>query len=355
VELVMYDLKKLPDDIPRSEAMLGRYLRDKTTSADQYLDLGNKMDKLQRSNIYNNQQVEKLITLRNQCWTTALEMREATTAPDDANAFFLLSQQWDDLLHKTNKRRDLLRKALQIDPDHPGASKVARDLGLVKDKKTGRWITRDEYERMVAEENERKKKSELLDEQAKIARAKVREKAIAERPRELARFQSALKTDDLKAQDGALESLSEATQNSLDPVFARQGVQILAQSPSLGAAVKGLGMALKNEAPEVRQDAFEALIWRGGPEAFKTIQTGLLAESNVDTARAAIGALVSRADKEAAGVLVESLESPQPAVVMDAVAALKAITGVNQPGKDAWVKWWKENKDKPDLKLSAPE
>jgi HEAT repeat protein len=133
-----------------------------------------------------------------------------------------------------------------------------------------------------------------------------------------------------------------------DEVFARQGVDLLAQTAD-PAAAWGLSLAVKSEMAQVRQDACEALAWRGDEPSLAVLGESLGDEAEARVARAGVSALVRRRDKAALTALVGSLNGKSRAAMPEILDGLGQLTGHEERDRDAWRRWWEENKDRTDL------
>src|SRR5207244_541002 len=109
--------------------------------------------------------------------------------------------------------------------------------------------------------------------------AREREHAVTERPALLTTAQIALCTSDPKRRDGAIRSLGESIEKTIDPGFGELGVDILANLNDPAAVFPGLDLAIKNKSADVRKSAFEALIFRTGIKEDQQIALGVLADA----------------------------------------------------------------------------
>lgn len=332
---------KLPQDVPRMTAMLERL--EKKLDSSGLMELGQRIGKTYASNIYTFDEHSQFMALQARAYASALTIREGHRSAQDADGLYAVAEAWQELLHRTHHRNELIRKVLTMDPDHPRASRVAtQELGLVKHE--GRWVSLDERAKLLAQEEARRKAEEAKQHETQARKATEREKGVLERPRLMAQHQDAIRmAADGKALEGALRSLGEAVQKSPDPVFCYQGVDILAQMPD-PTAVWGLTVAARNELPEVRQDAYEALAWRGDANGLKFLVRSLADEADVLVARHGVEALVRRRDKPALATLIEGLRQAPAKTAVEFQEGLRQLTRQNFTDRDAWLRWWEANR-----------
>jgi hypothetical protein len=243
--------------------------------------------------------------------------------------------------------RVCILKCLEIDPDHARASRVAQDqFGM--ERFEGKWQRHEDVEEMVKSKKEEQLRIESANKVRLEKLAKDRERAVTERPALLNGAQIALCTSDPKRREGAIRSLAESIQTSLDPGFGEEGVDILANLNDPAAVFPGLDLAIKNTAPEVRKSAFEALVFRGGIKEDQQVALGVLAdalkaEKDPATAQTGIDGLVSLG-KPAVGTLIAGLANSEKPVCEEIIEALKSSTKQTLTTKEAWEDWYSKNK-----------
>ncbi len=358
VEFVVADLQRQLPDLERyikRIARLEKKFTDETQSRDERMivaessiDLGHRIDQDMKQAMSNFTDFDRLGALRDKAYDIGLENKERALRSDDADGFFALAEQWKELRRKMPKYRLLVLKCLELDPDHPRASRVALDT-FNMDKYEGRWLRREQIEDI------RKSKQ---DDQAKLDQAtkakaerfkREQEAAIAERSSLLLKSEQALCTNDPKARDGALKSLGEAAQNSIDPGFGEKAVEILSNLDDRAAVYPGLDLASKSQFPEVRRMAYEALAWRSVVKedqetALKTLSEALKAEKDATAAKVGVEALVALDSKPGISTLIASLNTNETAVQNEIIVGLKAATKQTLPNREAWESWWSKNK-----------
>jgi hypothetical protein len=358
IEFVVVDLQKQLPDLERYVKRIARLEKkfadanlpreERMIVAESAIDLGHRIDQDMKQAMSNFSDFDRLGAMRDKAYDVGLENKEVALRSDDADGFFALAEQWKELRRKMPKYRLLVLKCLELDPDHPRASRVAQET-FNMDKYEGRWLRLEQ----IADIKASRKTDQLkLDEanKAKAARFKrEQERAISERPALLLKSEQALCTSDPKARDGALKSFGEAIQNSVDPGFCESAIEIMVNLDDRAAVYPGLDLAAKSQFPEVRRQAYEALAWRSTVKddqetALKTLADALKAEKDVPAARIGIEALVALGSKPAVGALVASLGTPENAVRDEIVIGLKNATKQSLGSKEAWDDWWSRNK-----------
>ena len=358
LELRLVESLKIDPDLQRYDKLIA--VMEKQAEADitaearknigeRIVEMGHKIEQ-QRKQVMNIgiADFEKLGSLRDKAFKKGLTIKEGALRRDDADAVFDLALQWRELLRNNAKFRELVRRCLQIDPDHPKASRIAEsEMGLFKFENS-KWLEKAEVEKIL---QQRKLDQERLDTAQKAAlEQKARElaDAIKARPQLLIESQAAIRTDDAKGRQGAIASLGEAIWKTPDVGFGEEAVNILAGISDPAAIAPGLETAAKSEIPEIRREVLEALVWRGRQKdksALAVLERVLKAEKDSSTARAGVDALAAMGGRSAASTLVASLGAPDNGVRDEIIEGLKAV--VRQPinSKEGWEDWWSKNKD----------
>jgi hypothetical protein len=338
-------LKQLPD---RERYRIRIEGLAKAGNYERLLTLGHEIDEQKKNNRATDLiDFDAFSELRDRAWDRGLTMWESKIKPDDADELFAVACKWRDLLRKKSKFQTLARQVLKIDPRHQGASAIAdRELGLKLFE--NKWLPPAEIERIVAD---RKRQAERMDQSQKEeheARERARLQAIAERPALLNKFQSAMRTSNVSAREGAIKSLGEEIAKSPDKGFGSEAVEILANLSDQAAVMQSLERAAASTFPETRTQVYEALVWRGSqkaPDAFEILVRALQAEKDADAAKSAVYALAALGGKTATGTLVSALSSPEQSVRDEYIDGLKQLTKLQIGSKDAWEDWWTKNKD----------
>lgn len=352
LELILVDIIKRDNDLRLFNAKVARLV--KAGDMDGLKKVGNEIKEHLKTAIVPLNEQDEYVILQNKAWDTYLELKEKTVAINDADACFDLASEYLELRSRTNKRNDWIRKCLRIDPDHPRASVIAsNELDMIKHK--GLWITKEDFQRIKAQEEREKERLEQ-ESQAQAAKlANLRRDAEKERLKRLTELQRALRTRDGKQLEAALRALGEAVQKSPDPEFGRKGIAILANINDPYAIWPGLDFAAKSELGEVRLDAYQALAWRGNEQALRALSDALLRETDAGTAKGGVKALVVRGGRPAVQALMDCLRSEDAKVVAEVLEGLRLITRENMSAKNEWLRWWDENKTRKSLPFDKPE
>lgn len=352
VELALVEVKRLQADLPRFERRFDLYKQKSDAGALE--DLGHRISKLLNSKIHDFNQHDQFVALRTKTWTLSLALRKRELAANDAEGLYNLAVKTYDLLRRTHEYHEMIRQVLAVDPNHPQASRVARDE-MDMFKIGGRWMTHDEHEKMLAEQAQQVQQTEAAQKEAFERKRQQREAAARERQRLLSTFLTALRTPDVKATEGALRSLGEAVRDTPDPIFGRMGVDVLAHFDDPASIKPGLDLAVRCDYSEVRRDALEALAWRGDEAALATLADALKREQDTDTARSGIEALVRHGGKPACAALMAGLEAENQRVGSEVVEGLKTLTGqTTLTTREEWERWWQENRERADLNFAKP-
>lgn len=351
LELVLVDIARLPEDLVLCRNRLSTL--EKRKDAEGLLELGHRITKILEQVLRDFNQHEQFMILRSKAWSQGLTLKEQQLAEDDVDGMYALAEKWVELLRKTSKRNELVLRILRRDPEHRKASRVAREeLDMVLHE--GRWKTKKERDADVAAQLEQVARMDAEKRAALEAKRRQQEAAMRERAQILVKYQIAIRTaDGVKELEGAIESLGKAIQNSPDPRFGRQGVEVLASIGDPSAVYPGLDAAAKSEFPEVRRDTFAVLAWRGGENALKTLAHSLRKEWEPAVVRSGVEALVRRGDRPALEALIDCLQAEDRKVQAEVTEGLKSLTRVANPDRDAWLKWWSENKERKDLLPTA--
>ena len=203
---------------------------------------------------------DRMAQLRDKAWSLAISIKEKDLRPNDANACYEVALMYRELMHRTPMYRTWVLKALEIDPEHNGASKDAEhvfSMIRVGDKylsKTDYARTQQELEQSTKELAERQKSQEK-------ERAVRRTQEISERTVRLLDCQAALRTSDPAARVGAITTLGEEIKKSLDLGFALAAVDILTNMNDAAATSPALDKVAKSEfIAEVRQLVYASLV-----------------------------------------------------------------------------------------------
>jgi hypothetical protein len=354
VEFHVEDIRKMKGDLQRAQSHFARLQERKDAKG--LISLGNDISKILTSNMYDFNEHDQFLELRTKAWTRALLLMEKQLGKDDAAGLYALALKWKDLLHKTHKYHQTIRKVLKIDSTHHDASRIAvEEIGLVKFR--GKWMTKDKKVSLVEKEREKQDKIARSERETKAAAAKRFEEAKANRFKLLTKYQVSLRTRDVKALERAYRSLGEAIRNSPDEDFGRRAIEILGNVGDPYAVWPGLDMAVKTELPSVRCHAFRTLAWLGTENALEVLATSVQAEKDIEAARICIKAIVTSGGKPRRSIkaLVSGLSNPDKAIVDAVVNGLRKLTGLKHADKDAWVNWWSENSENEKLPIARDE
>jgi hypothetical protein len=338
-------LKQLPD-VERYRIRIDNFV--KAGSHERLLTLGYEIDEQKKNNkSVDINSFDKFSELRDRAWERALTLWEGSIKRDDADELFAIACKWRDLLRKKAKFQALATTVLQIDPNHQGAGAIAeRELGLKRFE--NKWLPPVEIERVL---QERKRHAEMMSQAQKDeqeARERARLQAIAERPALLLKYQAAMRTGNVAAREGAIKSLGEAVEKSLDKGFGDEAVDILANLSETDSVLPGLEYAALSAFPETRAQVYEALVWRGRQKnavAFDILQRALKTEKDAAAARGAASALAALGGKPAAQTLIGALSVPDQPVRDEYIDGLKSLAKQQLGTKEAWENWWAKNKD----------
>lgn len=358
VELLVADLQKQLPDLERYGKRIQRFEKrltddmlnrdERLVIAESAIDLGHRIDQDQRLTINNFGDFDRLAALSKKAFEVGLENKEKSLKSDDADGWFALGEQWKELVHKVPKYRNAVLKCLEIDPEHARASRVAQDqFGM--EKFEGKWQRREDIDEIVKNKKEDQARIEAANKARVEKEAKDREHSVAERPALLNTAQIALCTSDPKRRDGAIRSLGEAIEITIDSGFGEQGVDILANLNDPAAIFPGLDLAIKNKSSDVRRSAFEALVFRSSIKEDQQIALGVLTdalkiEKDAPTAKAGIEGLVELGAKPAIGTMIAGLSNSEAPVRDEIIEGLKSATKQTLATKEAWVEWWAKNK-----------
>ena len=333
--------KELSKNMPREERMV---------LSENAIDLGRRIESdMKQSTLGNFGEYDKLGAIRDHAYDVGLESKEKAIKADDAEAYFELAEQWKEYRHKLPKFRELVLKCLKLDPEHARASRVAEEqFGMQKFE--GGWIRKEQMDEILKGKADDLKRLEAAKKATAERFARDQEREVAERPAKLSKLQLALCTNDPKRRDGALESASKAINESIDPGFGVQAVDILANLQDHSVIYPALDQASKSQWAPVRREAYEALAWRSVVKddqvmALKVLTDALKNEKDVATARIGVEALVAANSKPAMGALVASLATAEPAIRDEVVAGLKTATKQTLASKEEWENWWQNNKN----------
>jgi HEAT repeat protein len=125
-----------------------------------------------------------------------------------------------------------------------------------------------------------------------------------------------------KARDALLGRLSDGTSSERSAAL-----QALGQMDDEGAQA-ALRETLGAEDPNLRRQAFEAMIWSGQPMDMDTVSTGL-ADSDPTIRSQAVNALANMGDPAALDQLMDLSNDEDPSVRMSAVSALGTVGGAD--------------------------
>lgn len=351
-EVLINELAKLPPDTQRFENKL--LALEHAGNVQGLIDLGQKIEQSIK-NGRNGQGLgivgfDRMAKLRDNAWAAAIGIKEKNMRPSDANACYEIALMYRELMHRTPLYRTWVLKALEIDPDHNGARKDAEHVfGLVYDGK--KFVSKAESDRLQKEQELAAK--ELAEQQKALDRDRTTRRAqeIAERTVRLLEFQSALRTSDPQAREGATTTLGDEVRKSLDLGFSLSAVDILTNMNDAAAISPGLEKAARSEFIEVRQLVYASLAWRASQNdinsqvAYGVLGSALKAEKQKEPAQAASAALVEAGGKGAVGALIAGLDSSDAAVCEAMIDGLKKITRLQHQKKEEWLTWWNDNKD----------
>jgi len=341
VEFQVVHAKKLLDDEKRYFARIQTL--EKAADGEALVDLGHQIQaQVTGAQVFGT--FKALEGLRDKAYDGGLVLKERNVKAGDADALFAIAVQWKELRGKRQKFRDLVQKALQIDPDHPKAGRVAQDeLGMIKFR--GRWMYQSEREKALQEEEleKQRKTDETLAIQSK--RKDEVQEAVNKRADLINGLMSDLRSADAAGRQRALESIGKRVQSSPDPGFGEQAVDILVNLNDVAAISPGLELAGKSEHPEVRQRVFEALAWRiKEPKAREIFVSTLKNEKDGASAKAAIEAVIAAGGKTVAAILIDGLAAADKHTQDEVIEGLKGVTNQQLNTKEAWEEWWSKNK-----------
>jgi len=341
VDFNAVDLLKQPPDNVKFETRIRKL--EAEGSADRLIELGHRIEQQTKQDVAGFTDFDKLTILRDKAFDLGLQLKEKSLRAEDADGHFALGVQWRDLRRRNSKFRELVRKALAIDPDHPNASRVAEDeLQMVK---TGRrWVSKSEFERMEEDRKVEQVRQTNAEAVAREAQVRARQQAAAERPARVLAQYNALAGADEAARAPVIAALGEAIQQTIDPGFADEAIDLLVNSGDAGVDA-ALQNAARNELPEVRRVVLEALAWRGqsAPQAATLLGKILSAEKDLTTYKSGLGAAKALRPRLAAGALVSALNNADRSARDEAIEALKTVTQQQHTTKEAWEGWWAQN------------
>lgn len=341
VQFTAVDLIKQPPDDVKFEARIRKLEAD--GEADRLIELGHRIEQQTKQDVIGFANFDKLTILRDKAFEIGLQLKEKSLKPGDADGHFTLGVQWRDLRRKNSKFRELLRKALQIDPDHPNASRVAQDeLQMVKFER--RWISKSEMDRIDDEKKAELVRQTTASAAAAEARARARAQAAADRPTLILAQYSAMAESTPANREQAIVALGNAIQKTIDPGFAEEAMDLLANIDH-PAVVNALNNATTSDLPEVRRVGYDALAWRGQSDAQAVTLLGkaLAAERDINALKSGLSAIKVLRPKLAASALVASLANSERAARDEIIEALKVTTQQPHATKEAWEGWWSQN------------
>lgn len=336
LELHLFDFVRLPADLKRFEIQMAAFL--KRGDGDALIELGHRIAAHQRE-IGDFGEFGKLAELKMRCWKKGLELKAKQLPPDDAEGRFALAQQWLSLLNKRAQYRKTVLQTLRIDPNHPGAARIAaEDFGYVKFE--GRWMAKSERERILAERRAARERSTAAEKQKRARfNARVR-RAVKERERRLLVSLAALRVSDPKRRDAALASFGEAARDALEPIFAERAVRLLAEVPDGEAVRAGLGVIVHSPEIEVRREVYEALAWRADNNSLDLLTASLSSEKDFAALKAGANALAALRSRPAAEALFRILKRSEPRTEKAVVSGLKNMLRPELRDKKQWLQWW---------------
>jgi hypothetical protein len=356
-ELHLLKLHKLPSDVEIYTAQIAQLASEindpklsegRPARAERVIELGQRIHvkSLEEMNFNTRVQYEQL---RDKAYELGLKTQEAALKPGDAEACFELAERWRELRHNLSKQWELMRNCLKLDPNHALASQWA--IKEQMEKIDGMWCTRDEAVAVRAQQALDAQQLAAAQRAEKARREKVLAIEVAARPEKLRKMQLALATSDSAKLAGALESACRDIQECVDPGFGVQAVEILAGLEDSGALACGLDAASRHPLAEVRREAYEALAWRSRIQAdqeaaLHIVTEALKHETDIDTARTGVQALLSTKQKPAIGSLVSTLSSSGAPARQEIIAGLKIATGQQFATADEWMNWWQADGSK---------
>ncbi|MEI6235523.1 MAG: hypothetical protein WCT04_20910 [Planctomycetota bacterium] len=350
LELIIFDIAKLQPDVDRFMTKFNAL--EKEQDANGLIELGKKLElSAKKSGIggLNMPGFDRINTLRDKCWNLAISIKEKTRKPNDSNACYEIAALYRDLIKRTPLYRQWVLKTLEIDPDHSSAGRDAeRAFNMIRvgDK----WISKDEYLRTqeIQELASKELEAKTKREQAQQTAQQIQESN--ERTVRLIELQVALRPTEGQGRGGAIQTLGERIQASLDQGFALTGIDILTNINDPSSISPGLEFAANNRYSEVRKLVYGSLVWRAAqndvnsPMAYDVLARALKKEKTKEPAQAAANALAETGGKNAVNTLVAGLESIEPAVCESLIDGLKKLTHVQHQKKDEWIAWWNESK-----------
>lgn len=347
VEFYVVEMLKLANDVQRFEEQIANL--KKRGDSEGLLALGRKIEQDRNDpNLgFRFEEFDKLGAEKEKAFQSAIEIKEAAVKPDDADGLFAVACMWRDLSDKKSKFHELVLKSLLADPEHNEAGRIAQnEMHLIKFE--GKWLAQEDIDKINADRALEARNRKVADQHALEQNRRLRDRAAAQRPIELIKYQSALRTGDSAKREGALKSLAEEIQKSPDPGFGEDAIGILINVSSKTGITPALELAGKSPHAEVRKQVLEALAWRGAHNdvaALDVMAAALIAEKDEATAKSCVGALVAMGGRAAAGTLAAGLRSNDRAIRADIIDGLKTVTSKQFDNKDDWDKWWGENKD----------
>ena len=344
VELHVNDWQKQLPDLQRFKNKIAILAQEQ--DAEGLIEMGNKIEIHRKTNVGDFADYAQYGILQDKAVDLGLALKEQTLKADDADGFFALGIQYKNLRNRTSNYQECVLMCLNIDPDHPQASRIAQDE-FKFEKFERKWMCREDIEKVLIARRADQLRIDSQQLSLLEAQARARDRSIADRASYLMTYQKALCTNDPKSREGALISLGEAVEKSVDIGFGEEAIDILVNTPDPAAVFPGLDFASKSPFPEVRRLVFEALAWRGGLQdqvAFDVLVRALKVEKNVVTARCAVEALTALGGNPAINTLVAAVDSSEAGTRNEIFEGLKGLTRQSMKGKDAWREWWSKNK-----------
>jgi hypothetical protein len=279
-------------------------------------------------------------TLRDKAVRKALNIRERTLAPDDAQGWCELARMYSDLLPGVGKLAavERLRRAFKANAAHESTREFFDELGYVLHN--GQWITEEERARILAE------KARLLAETAEAkaeADSSVGTDDGGEPAREgpdlrerLARIREVERQvrNDPQGLSAVVERLKEENE-----AVARRIVWILANTG--GDGHEGLLEGMDSPSAAVRRDVADAFAWGGKLTDLKTL---IRSDGDGGVRSHGVDALASLGTRESMGALVSLASLEDEGTRSYVVATLQKLTEQKLSDADAWKAWWKGNR-----------